>query len=108
MIENVPFYLELARIAIDEQGTGSAAVSTLFFLFGFSSVFVGLVFYLLGRLELGRIVYFFPSHVLVGCIGGIGAFICITSLEVSTNRTFTFSAEEFDKCVVQNFHLLAP
>lgn len=53
MVENVPFCLELARIVIDEQGNGSGAASTLFFLFAISSLMVGLVFYLLGRLELG-------------------------------------------------------
>ena len=90
------------------QGNGRDAASTLFFLFGLSSVIVGLVFYLLGKLELGRVVYFFPSHVLVGCIGGIGAFITVTSLEVTTNTTFLFTAEGFNECIVKNIHLLAP
>ena len=75
MVENVPFCLELAKIVINEQGYGIDSLSTLFFLFGFSSLLVGLVFYLLGHFKLGRVVYFFPSHVLVGCIGGIGLFI---------------------------------
>ena len=86
MIENVPLYLELAGITIaDGGGSGESATSTLFFLFGASSVIVELVFYLLGRFELGRVLYFFPKHVLVGCIGGIGLFIVVTALEVSTN-----------------------
>ena len=58
MVENVPFCLELARIVIDEgdnNGTTSAS-STLFFLFALSSVIVGIVFYLLGVMEWGRIV----------------------------------------------------
>lgn len=75
MVENVPFCLELANIVINHQGYGIDSLSTLFFLFGFSSLLVGLVFYLLGHFKLGRVVYFFPSHVLVGCIGGIGLFI---------------------------------
>ena len=75
MVENVPFCLELANIVINQQGYGIDSLSTLFFLFGFSSLLVGLVFYLLGHFKLGRVVYFFPSHVLVGCIGGIGLFI---------------------------------
>lgn len=78
MVENVPFCLELARIVIREQGYGMDALGTLFFLFGLSSVIVGMTFYLLGKFSLGRVVYFFPSHVLVGCIGGIGAFIMTT------------------------------
>eukprot|EP00550_Attheya_septentrionalis_P000409 CAMPEP_0198293740 /NCGR_PEP_ID=MMETSP1449-20131203/18720_1 /TAXON_ID=420275 /ORGANISM="Attheya septentrionalis, Strain CCMP2084" /LENGTH=995 /DNA_ID=CAMNT_0043993451 /DNA_START=40 /DNA_END=3027 /DNA_ORIENTATION=- len=91
MVENVPFCHSLANIVIAQQGYGIEALSTLFFLFGLSSVLVGLVFYVLGRLELGSIVYFFPSHVLVGCIGGIGVFIMITGIEVTTNEAFTFS-----------------
>jgi hypothetical protein len=108
MVENVPFYLELARILIAEEGNGEAAISTLFFLSGLSSVIVGSVFYLLGRFELGRVLYFFPKQVLVGCIGGIGLFIVITALEVSTNATFSFTADCIDGCVVRNFHLLLP
>jgi len=108
MVENVPFCLELARIVMDETKSDDYVVPTLFFLFALSSVIVGLVFYLLGRLELGRVVYFFPSHVLVGCIGGIGLFIIVTSMEVSTNSTFSFTAQGFDECILQNLNLLAP
>jgi len=106
MVENVPFCLELANIVIKEQGYGMDALSTLFFLFGFSSVIVGIVFYGLGHFKLGRVVYFFPSHVLVGCIGGIGAFIVITAIEVSTNTEFEFSVDGFHDTFVDNFHLI--
>ena len=75
MVENVPFFQALANIVISEQGYGIESLSTLFFLFGFSSVFVGLVFYSLGKYKLGKVVYFFPSHVLLGLIGGIGTYI---------------------------------
>ena len=69
---------------------------------------VGLVFYLLGRFELGRVLYFFPKHVLVGCIGGIGLFIVVTALEVSTNTAFSLDAGGIDACIVRNFRLLLP
>lgn len=69
MVENVPFCQSLTYIVVEIQGYGKEALSTLFFLFGLASVIVGLVFYLLGRHNLGRILYFFPTHVLVGCIG---------------------------------------
>lgn len=93
MVENVPFWHALAYVVIAEQGYGMDALSTLFFLFGFSSVVVGIVFYLLGRMGHGRLVYYFPAHVLIGCIGGIGVFITITSFEVSTGSSFTFSMD---------------
>lgn len=108
MVENVPFFLELARIVIEEQGHGRSALSTLFFIFGLSSLIVGSVFYLLGKMSMGKIVYFFPSHVLVGCIGGIGVFIITTALEVSTNATFHFTMEGIENCIIKHFHLLLP
>ena len=104
MVENVPFLHALAWTVNKEQGYGIEALSTLFFLFGLSSVLVGMTFYALGRMELGRIVYFFPSHVLVGCIGGIGVFILITSIEVTNDSTFTFDLEGLQG-LVDNFHL---
>jgi SulP family sulfate permease len=101
MVENVPFLHALAYIVIREQGYGVEALSTLFFLFGLSSVVAGIVFYLLGHFELGRVVYFFPGHVLVGCIGGIGIFIAVTAIEVTINTTLSF------KAFVDHFHFFA-
>ncbi len=89
MVENVPFCQSLAHIVIKHAGYGMKSLSTIVFMFGLSSVLVGLVFYTLGRLELGRIIYFFPTHVLVGCIGGIGIFIVKTGVEVTINQTLT-------------------
>jgi len=91
--ENVPFYHALARIVLAEQGFGAPALATLFFLFGLSSLMVGAVFYCLGRFNLGRVTYYFPAHVLVGCIGGIGVYIALTSIEVTNNKDFTLSME---------------
>ena len=88
MVENVPFCQSLTNIVIRHQGYGKEALSTLFFLFGLASLVVGAVFFTLGRLEMGKILYFFPAHVLVGCIGGIGVFIAKTGLEVTANASF--------------------
>jgi hypothetical protein len=56
MVENVPFLHALAKIVIRRQGYGIDALGTLFFLFGLSSVVVGIVFYALGKAGLGKIV----------------------------------------------------
>ena len=90
MVENVPFCHSLAATVIRRVGYGKEALSTLFVLFGLSSIIVGIVFYMLGRLKLGRIIYFFPTHVLVGCIGGIGIFIAKTGVEVTIDTEFSF------------------
>jgi SulP family sulfate permease len=63
MVENVPFCHELANIVIAHQGYGIDALSTLIVMFGLASVVVGIVFFLLGKFQLGRVVYFFPTHV---------------------------------------------
>jgi len=91
LIENVPFYHAMAAIVIAEQGYGEEALSTLFFLYGLSSVVTGLMFYGLGKAKLGKVVYYFPNHVLIVFIGGIGVFIICTSTGVTTGQNFTFT-----------------
>jgi len=39
---------------------------------------LGLSFFILGALKLGAVIGFFPRHILIGCIGGIGAFLIET------------------------------
>jgi SulP family sulfate permease len=92
MVENVPFCHELATIAVRHQGYTREALSTLFAMYGFSSLLVGAVFYALGRWKLGNVVYYFPKHVLVGCIGGIGLYIAKTGVEVTMNAEFSLRA----------------
>jgi SulP family sulfate permease len=45
---------------------------------------IGLTFFLLGFFRLGSLVGFFPRHILVGCIGGVGVFLIITGFNVAT------------------------
>lgn len=92
MVENVPFLHALAQIVIAREGYGMRSLSTLMFMFALSSVIVGSVFYTLGKFELGRVIYFFPAHVLVGCIAGIGLFIVKTAIEVTMNKPFSIDA----------------
>jgi sulfate permease, SulP family len=72
---------------------GEDTFSTVLVAFSLSTICVGIFFYLLGHFELGNAVYFFPRHVIVGCIGGIGVFLFITGIEGSTNRTWTWNLE---------------
>lgn len=48
-----------------------------------SSVLTGIVFFVLGAFKLGSLVNFFPRHILIGCIGGVGFFLFVTGIEVS-------------------------
>ena len=107
LIENVPFYHALASIVIAEQGYGPEALSTLFFLFGLSSVCTGILFLALGKAGLGKILHYFPSHVLAGFIGGIGVFITISSIGVLTGEELRWTPEGVRQ-VVDDFEQLVP
>lgn len=85
MIEVVPFYHILVTIIIDLLGEDQpvAVISTTMVAFALSSIFAGIVFLALGYFRLGVLIGFFPRHILVGCIGGVGVFLIETGLEVS-------------------------
>ncbi|OWZ68877.1 vacuolar protein [Cryptococcus neoformans Bt85] len=84
MIEAVPFFHIL--INTFEQVCGDddkAIIATTMVAFAFSSILTGLVFFALGAFKLGGLIGYFPRHILVGCIGGVGVFLIETGLEVS-------------------------
>lgn len=58
-------------------------MATTILAFSMSSVITGLVFFLLGYMKLGSLTSFFPRHILLGCIGGVGWFLVATGIEVS-------------------------
>ena len=93
MVENVPFMHIICNICIDAQGMGKDTFATVFVAFAISTISVGIFFYLLGHYRMGNIVYFFPKHVIVGCIGGIGVFLFITGMEGSTNTSWKWELE---------------
>ncbi|KAI9457395.1 sulfate transporter family-domain-containing protein [Russula earlei] len=86
MIEVVPFFhiiaTSIARNIGEEQPR--EIVATTLVAFAFSSVLTGFTFFVLGFFRLGSLVGFFPRHILVGCIGGVGVFLIITGFNVST------------------------
>jgi sulfate permease, SulP family len=93
MVENIPFMHTIAQTVIDKQGEGIESFSTVLVAFALSSIVVGVFFYVLGFFKLGNAVYFFPRHVIVGCIGGVGVFVAQTGFEVSTNKTWNWNLE---------------
>ena len=80
MIEVVPFFHILAAKITAELGEENAPqiISTTIAAFALSSILTGLTFFLLGYLKLGVLIGFFPRHILVGCIGGVGVFLIQT------------------------------
>ncbi|KAI5999213.1 sulfate transporter family-domain-containing protein [Pisolithus albus] len=86
MIETVPFFHIIASTIEREIGQVHVreVIATTLVAYALSSVLTGLTFLLLGYLRLGVIIGFFPRHILVGCIGGVGVFLVLTGLTVST------------------------
>lgn len=70
----------LAKVGEDDP---KAVLATTILAFSASSVLTGLVFFALGALKLGSLTGFFPRHILLGCIGGVGWFLIATGVEVS-------------------------
>ena len=86
-IEVVPFFHTMAYIILTTVGEGedkkAAVLATTVAAYAMSSVLTGVVFYIMGLCKLGSLIGFFPRHILIGCIGGVGWFLVATGLEVS-------------------------
>ncbi|KAE8383699.1 sulfate transporter family-domain-containing protein [Aspergillus bertholletiae] len=85
MIEVVPFFHQMAFTILARVGQDNprAVIATTILAFSASSVLTGLVFFLMGTCKLGSLIGFFPRHILIGCIGGVGFFLLLTGVEVS-------------------------
>lgn len=92
MIEVVPFFHIMASKIAAEIGNDHPRdiIATTIASFAFSTVLTGLAFFILGALKLGNLIGFFPRHILVGCIGGVGVFLLQTGFMVSMH----FSEDE--------------
>ncbi|KAI9738634.1 MAG: hypothetical protein M1834_008139 [Cirrosporium novae-zelandiae] len=86
MIEVVPFFHKMAFIILGTVGEDhpESVLATTVLSYALSSVLTGLVFFLMGYFKLGTLIGFFPRHILVGCIGGVGYFLIVTGLEVTS------------------------
>ena len=80
MIEVMPF-LQIMCGMIETSMAGSdskAVLATIMCAYAMSCIMTGLVFLCLGILKLGNFIQFFPRHILMGCIGGIGLFLIVS------------------------------
>lgn len=83
MIEVVPFFHAISAILDSRINDNETLVATTLVAFSMSSILTGIAFGLLGKLRLGRLSEFFPRHILVGTIGGVGAFLFVTGCAIS-------------------------
>lgn len=84
-IEVVPFFHKMAFTILAHVGEDNqrAVLATTILSYSVSSVITGLVFFGMGACGLGSLIGFFPRHILIGCIGGVGWFLFNTGVEVS-------------------------
>ena len=86
-IEVVPFFHKMAFTILARVGEGedkkAAVLATTITAYAMSSILTGAVFYIMGLCKLGSLIGFFPRHILIGCIGGVGWFLVATGLEIS-------------------------
>lgn len=94
MIEVTPFFHMMCKIienhVLDEYDGDLARksiIATVVIAYSMSTVLTGITFFTLGYYKLGSLIQFFPRHILIGCIGGIGLFLIKTGLEVTTGIT---------------------
>lgn len=78
-----PFYHRLAQIAAHVATDKSQILPTTLYLLSLSSACVGITIFTLGKLKLGQLTYFFPTHVILGLVGGIGIWLVILSTSVA-------------------------
>lgn len=84
-IEVVPFFHKMAFTILARVGEDKprAVLATTVLSYALSSILTGVIFFLMGQCRLGSLIGFFPRHILIGCIGGVGWFLVATGLEVS-------------------------
>lgn len=85
MIEVVPFFHKMAFMILNKVGAenSKSVIATTILSYSISSILTGSVFFLMGACKLGSLIGFFPRHILIGCIGGVGWFLVATGVEVS-------------------------
>lgn len=87
MIEVMPFlHLMCEIIESKMRGADSRGITaTIMVAYASSTILTGIIFLLLGVFRLGNMIQYFPRHILIGCIGGIGLFLIFTGIEVTAN-----------------------
>ncbi|KAG0090890.1 hypothetical protein BGZ93_009084 [Podila epicladia] len=110
MIEVVPFLHLMAETVVKRVGAENRdeVLATTILAYALSTLMTGAVFLSLGKFKLGSLIAFFPRHILVGCIGGVGWFLVITGLEISSRMTteLTYTLETL-RFLFQNHHAFA-
>ncbi|KAJ9442077.1 sulfate permease [Diplonema papillatum] len=93
-VENLPFLVRLGQditTELRQRDRMDCLVPTLLFCFAFSSVASGLAMLFFGQAHAGRLTAYFPKHVLLGYVGGMGVFIFTAGFAVATDRPWSWN-----------------
>ncbi|QRW10246.1 sulfate anion transporter [Ceratobasidium sp. AG-Ba] len=106
MIEVVPFFHMLTSGIMAHVGEEKPDVVVATTMVAFC---LSITFLLLGVFRLGVIIGFFPRHILVGCIGGVGWFLIETGFEVAAGvndeEGFQYNMATFRKFFMDTHNL---
>jgi len=93
MAEAIPFLQVICQTIIDEVGVEhpTEIIATTMVAYSFGAIVTGILFYIMGKLKLGKIVSFYPRHIVLGCIGGVGVFLIQTGIQIITGYNFEFT-----------------
>ncbi|KAJ1942355.1 hypothetical protein GGF37_003149, partial [Kickxella alabastrina] len=93
LIEAIPFLHAICATIVADVGENNPdrIVATTLVAYAASTILTGIVFFILGFLRIGSLVDFFPRHILVGCIGGVGYFLFQTGMEVTSRLKLELS-----------------
>ncbi|KAF8197043.1 sulfate transporter family-domain-containing protein [Pholiota molesta] len=111
MIEVVPFFHILATSIASQIGEDqpAAIIATTLVAYALVLFYWSVSLSSSWRSQIGVVVGFFPRHILVGCIGGVGAFLIETGLTVSmriSDDDFDFTWKTFEIMFFDSHNLI--
>ena len=89
------------QVGRERENSREIIRATVIAAYSLSTLLTGLSFFILGFCNLGSLIGFFPRHILIGCIGGVGYFLVATGLEVSArlDGNLTYTSATFHKLI---------
>ena len=97
MVENIPFMHAIGETVADNISAHDDydLFATTLMVYSVATVLTAVVFFIMGRFHAGALLHFFPRHILVGCIGGVGMFVLTSALQVCMHIPIHYSTVDF-------------
>jgi SulP family sulfate permease len=86
MVEVIPLYHSVATKIIQYYASfperSNEIVPTVMFIYALSTLLTSIAFFALGFAKCGKFINYFPRHILLGIIGGIGLFLLKVAIDI--------------------------